>query len=206
MNMREADQEIALAAEHVAEPAGNRQHDAVGDEIGGQRPGRLVVARRQAAGDMRQGDIDDGRVENLHERRERHRHRDRPRVDAWLPLLRSTSPAALIEPHRRHDRNAERQRQVRIEAAVDDDLDRHALHDLDEIAGRVLRREGGEFRARAQAGCCRHGPSARAADRRRRSIRTGWPGRMRSSWVSLKLAVTQTSGETIEKICWPGVT
>ena len=27
---------------------------------------------------------------------------------------------------------------IRIEAAVDDDLDRHALHDLDEIAGRVL--------------------------------------------------------------------
>ena len=72
---RDADHEIALAADQVAEPAGNRQHDAVGDEIGGQRPGRLVVAGRQTAGDMRQRDIDDGGVENLHEGRERHRRR-----------------------------------------------------------------------------------------------------------------------------------
>ena len=28
----------------------------------------------------------------------------------------------------------------------------------------------------------------------------------RSSWFSLKFAVIQTSGVTIENICWPGVT
>ena len=83
---RDADQEIALAADHRAEPAGDGQHDAVGDEIGGQRPGRLVVARRQAAGDMRQRDIDDRRVEDLHEGRERHDDGDGPWVARGPPL------------------------------------------------------------------------------------------------------------------------
>src|ERR1700743_804290 len=40
----DADHEIALAAEHVAEPARNRQHDAVGDQIGLQRASSLFVA------------------------------------------------------------------------------------------------------------------------------------------------------------------
>src|ERR1700734_4106260 len=42
------------------------------------------------------------------------------------------------------DRGPERDRQQRIEPAIDDDLDRHALHDLDEVAGGVLGREGAE--------------------------------------------------------------
>src|ERR1700720_893679 len=51
----------------------------------------------------------------------------------------------------RHNRgNSERKRQIGIKTLVDDDLDRHALHDLDEIAGRVLGRESGEFRTRPQ--------------------------------------------------------
>src|ERR1700730_5267283 len=51
----------------------------------------------------------------------------------------------------RRDRgNSERKRQIGIKSLVDDDLDRHALHDLDEIAGRVLGRESGEFRTRSQ--------------------------------------------------------
>src|SRR5262245_50753284 len=45
---------------------------------------------------------------------------------------------------------AERQRNFRIKTAVDDDLDRHALDDLDEIAGRILRRECGKFRTRSK--------------------------------------------------------
>src|SRR5580658_7254225 len=51
----------------------------------------------------------------------------------------------------RRDRgNSERKRQIGIKTLVDDDLDRHTLHDLDEIAGRVFRRESGEFRTRSQ--------------------------------------------------------
>src|SRR5205085_6097368 len=51
---------------------------------------------------------------------------------------------------RRYDGNAERQRRRRIESVIDDDLDRHALHDLDEIPGGVLRRESSELGARAE--------------------------------------------------------
>ena len=90
----EADQEIALAPEQVAEPAGNGQNDAVGDEIGGQRPGRLVVARRKAARDMGQRDVDDGRVEDLHERGERHRHGDEPGIETRLPAAPAASRVA----------------------------------------------------------------------------------------------------------------
>src|SRR5580704_10661976 len=51
----------------------------------------------------------------------------------------------------RRDRgNSERKRQIGIKSLVDDDLDRHPLHDLDEIAGRVLGRKSGEFRTRSQ--------------------------------------------------------
>src|ERR1700732_1236856 len=51
----------------------------------------------------------------------------------------------------RRDRgNSERKRQIGIKSLVDDDLDRHALHDLDEIAGRVLGWKSGEFRPRSQ--------------------------------------------------------
>src|ERR1019366_10672949 len=53
-----------------------------------------------------------------------------------------------LNPHRRDGRNAEWKREGRIKAAIDKDLDRHALHDLDEIARRILGRKGGEFRTR----------------------------------------------------------
>src|SRR6202012_50325 len=51
---------------------------------------------------------------------------------------------------RRINREAERQRDLRIEPLVDDDLHRHTLHDLDEIAGGVFGREGRELRARTE--------------------------------------------------------
>ena len=44
---RDADQEVALAPDQAAEPARDRHHDAVGHQVGRQRPGRVVVARRQ---------------------------------------------------------------------------------------------------------------------------------------------------------------
>jgi len=81
----DADHEIALAPDHPPEPAGNRQDDAVGDEIGGERPGGVVIARRHRAGDVRQADIDDGGVDDLHERRHGDDDRDRPRVGARAP-------------------------------------------------------------------------------------------------------------------------
>ena len=82
----DADQEIALAAQEIAEPSGNGEHDAIGDEIGGERPCRFVRARRETAGDVRQRHIDDGGVENLHEGRERDGDRDQPGVIGRLPI------------------------------------------------------------------------------------------------------------------------
>src|ERR1700722_11009836 len=48
------------------------------------------------------------------------------------------------------DRDPERQRNVGIEPFVDDDFHRHALNDLDEVAGGVLGREVRELGAGAE--------------------------------------------------------
>ena len=81
----DADHEIALAADGVAEPPGDGQNDAVSDEIGGQRPRRFIIGRRKLAGDMRQRHIDDGGVEDLHERRHSDNDGDQPRIELWCP-------------------------------------------------------------------------------------------------------------------------
>src|ERR1700729_1302902 len=64
----------------------------------------------------------------------------------WAPRARRRS----LHRHLRLDRNPERQRNVGIEPFVDDDLHRHALNDLDEVAGGVFGREGRELRAGAE--------------------------------------------------------
>ena len=74
-----------LAAEHAREPAGHRQNDGVGDQIGRQDPGRFIDRRGHRRRDMRQRDVDDGGVEHLHEGAEHHRDGDDPRVD--VPVL-----------------------------------------------------------------------------------------------------------------------
>src|ERR1700753_1058996 len=66
------------------------------------------------------------------------------------PSGRPPRPSRSLDGHRRCDGDPERQRPIRVEAGVDHDLDRHALHHLDEVAGGVLRREGGELRDRAE--------------------------------------------------------
>src|SRR6266481_813354 len=63
----------------------------------------------------------------------------------WAPWCQRRSS----DRHRRHDRNPKGHWNVRGDAAVDNDFYRNALHDLDEISGRVFRWEGGEFRAGA---------------------------------------------------------
>ncbi len=81
----DADQEIAFAAEHLAKPTGDRQHDAVGDEVGRQYPGGIIVRHCEVAGDITQCDVDDRGVENFHERRERDNDGNEPRVMARSP-------------------------------------------------------------------------------------------------------------------------
>ena len=69
-----------LAAEVIGEPTGERQDHRVGGEIRGERPGRLVDRRRQAAGDVRQRHVHHRGVEEHHERRQHHRAGDHPAV------------------------------------------------------------------------------------------------------------------------------
>ena len=76
----DADHEQPLAADAVGEPAGDRRRDRRGDDIGGQHPGDGVLRRAEARLHVRQRDVGDGRVENLHDHRGHHRDGDQPAV------------------------------------------------------------------------------------------------------------------------------
>src|ERR1700730_12277549 len=106
---------------------------------------------------------------------------------------------------RRDRRNFERKRQIGIKSLVDDDLDRHALHDLNEIAGRVLGRKSGEFRTRSQLNAIYMTLEVKVG------IGVELDGRGLAwthsvEFAFLEIRVIQTSGATIEKICSPAVT
>ena len=85
---------------------------------------------------------------------------------------------------------------------IEYDLDRYALHDLDVIAGRILRRQQAERGAAAGLNAVDVAGEF-AVGIGVDSISTGCPGRIRSSSVSLKLAVTQTSRGTNIINAWP---
>ena len=60
-------EEGVFDAKLAGEPAGQRHHDRRGDDLGRQHPRDLVLRRRHAPLDVRQADIDDRRVEPLHD-------------------------------------------------------------------------------------------------------------------------------------------
>ena len=64
-----AQDEDALAAEAVGDPAHRRGHDRGGDDVGGQHPVDLVLRRRERALHIGQRDIGDGGVQRLHDGR-----------------------------------------------------------------------------------------------------------------------------------------
>ena len=64
-----AEDEDALAAEAVGDPAHRRGHDRGGDDIGGQHPVDLVLRGRQRALHVGQRDVGDGGVQRLHDGR-----------------------------------------------------------------------------------------------------------------------------------------
>ena len=103
---------------------------------------------------MRQRHVDDRGVEDFHERRERHRDRDEPGIVFGLPdrgrCDAAMSAALICTVTVGSTEMPSGSGMFGIEAAVDHDLDRHPLHHLDEVAGRILRRKGGEFGARAE--------------------------------------------------------
>ena len=166
----DADDEQALAADIVGEPAGDRRRDRRGDDIGGEHPGDGVLRRAEARLHVRQRDVGDGRVEDLHDHRDHHRDGDEA---AMLDLDEAPAPAAPLIVSRawrasppaprepavapgswcRRSTEALRPRAERqvVDRLVETDADRHALHDLDPVAGRVLRGKDGELGAGAGA-------------------------------------------------------
>src|SRR3984893_6673709 len=70
---------------------------------------------------------------------------------AWASIeLREFGQPRSSHIDRRDRGNSERKPQIGIKTLVDDDLDGHPLHNLDEVAGRIFGRKGGEFRTRSQ--------------------------------------------------------
>ena len=99
-----AGEQEPLAAQHGRQPAREGQHDRVGDQTGGQDPGRLVRPRRQIMGDVLQGDIGDRDVQHLLEGRHgdhgRHQPEARPvrRRSSGGPAHRAWSRRASASP------------------------------------------------------------------------------------------------------------
>ena len=138
----------------VSQPL-KRDHDDLGDQIGGLHPADLVLRRRQPAADVLQRRGDDLDVEQRHEAAEAHHHERQQALE----------PGGGVG-HRRHSPDCApgfvstltvvdrpgRSSPSRV-AVVERDADRHALHDLGEVAGGVFRRDHAEDRpgARRQA-------------------------------------------------------
>ena len=72
---------VVLATEDAGEPGGHGEDDGVGDEIGGENPGDFVVGTAEAAGDVGEGDVGDGGVEELHEGGDGDGEGDDPGID-----------------------------------------------------------------------------------------------------------------------------
>ncbi len=87
----DGDEQEALAPEEPAEPARHGDDDGIGGQVGGDDPGRLVDPRGEAAPDVVERDVDDGGVDDHHERGQHHRDGHEPFVhDAPGVLQRST--------------------------------------------------------------------------------------------------------------------
>ncbi len=90
---RGAGHEEILAPKNFDEPARRAEHDSVGDEIGGDHPGRFVRADREAAGNVAQRDIGDGGVEHFHEGCDRDQHGDQ--IGIGSAIVRFCSACAM---------------------------------------------------------------------------------------------------------------
>ena len=88
---------IVLAAEDAGEPRGHGEDDGVGDEVGGEDPGDLIVRAAEASGDVGEGDVGDGGVEQFHEGREGDGEGDDPGVDDGAGLWLGDRPCVLMD-------------------------------------------------------------------------------------------------------------
>ena len=65
-----------LPTEEIAYPAGKREDDGVGDQVGSYHPGYLVRSRAVCSRHVRKGDVRDGSVDDLHEGAQHRREGD----------------------------------------------------------------------------------------------------------------------------------
>ena len=151
VNAANADEEIALAAEAGGRASRDRQHDAVGDQVGGQRPGRLVVARRKscrryAAATTLTMVVSRTSMNAASVTATAISHGFAAASMPFVPRCGVRSSAVTVgstdSPSGSGNCGSRPLSMI--------DLDRHALHDLDEIAGGVLRGKRGEARAAAE--------------------------------------------------------
>ena len=75
-----ADQQQLLAPQVPGQPARHGQNNGVHDQVGRDHPGAFFNRRRQIASNVRNRDVDDGCVQQLHERRHHHGDGDDPRI------------------------------------------------------------------------------------------------------------------------------
>src|SRR5579863_54796 len=87
-----------LAPKNIGEPAGQRQNDGVGDEVGSEHPSALVHARAETAGNVREGNVGDAGVEHFHERRQHYRGGDEPRIDVRSRAILSETESGHAAP------------------------------------------------------------------------------------------------------------
>ena len=86
-------QKVVAAAQARRDPAGDRQDGRVGGQVAGEDPLAVDDRRRQAAGNVAQRDVGDGRIQHLHERGDDHGDGDDPGVDRpWRGLEREQGP------------------------------------------------------------------------------------------------------------------
>src|SRR5271155_3845960 len=82
---RDAGHIEAFAAHAGGEPGADGKDDGVGDEVAGEHPGGFIGTGAERAGDVGEGDVGDGRVENFHEGGEGDGQGDEPGIVAGAP-------------------------------------------------------------------------------------------------------------------------
>ena len=82
---RDAGHIEALAAQSGGEPGADGKDDAVGNEIAGENPSGFIGAGAEAPGDVREGDVGNGSIENFHEGGEGDGEGDQPGIVGRTP-------------------------------------------------------------------------------------------------------------------------
>ena len=161
-----AEKEKTFSPEQIRKPSADGKNDGVGDQIGREHPGALIVAGAQVARDVRQRDIGDAGVEHFHERGHGDHHGDQPGIELRLPWRSAVAGAVsvvsvslghrfvfrrLLDVNLGIDRHAGTQAVIVVLAGLEIDADWNALHHLHVVSGRILRRQQAESRTAGAA-------------------------------------------------------